>query len=167
MRVNQFYIPPDGHAEDDDKRDIARGIVTEDGEDGVCLGCHYTDETRPPVVGPDQYYAHFSDGTQISYDRDKHHLRIAVPESEGDDLSVEIVGGGTVRIAAENITLSAEELLKIAAKKLAMNIEESSTLTTTGGFDINATGKVKINGSNVSVLGGVDSDGDTNVADGQ
>jgi phage baseplate assembly protein V len=65
-------------------------------EQGVCLGCTYTDVDPCPTESRDKEYHIFSDGTNIEYDRKTHTL------------TVDTKGKGRVLVNAETATVKAK-----------------------------------------------------------
>lgn len=51
-------------------------IMDDEFEQGVCLGCTYTDVTPCPTESRDKEFHQFSDGTNIEYDRAASNLTI-------------------------------------------------------------------------------------------
>jgi phage baseplate assembly protein V len=70
-------------------------------EDGVVLGCIYSDADLPPVSDPDVFHREFSDGTVVQYNRKSHVLHANV---KGD---IVVEGSGDC-----NATIQGKTVLK-------------------------------------------------------
>lgn len=53
-------------------------IMDDEFEQGICLGCTYTDMSPCPTDSKDKEYHQFSDGTKIEYDRAASNLTISL-----------------------------------------------------------------------------------------
>ena len=149
-----------------DVDDTAIGLVDEDGETGVLLGCHYSEKAPPPETGEGIYYHRFNDGTEVEYDRNEHALKIKITDTNSVNLTVD--AAGDVEISAKNLKVTCQELLEIITKKFILTIIEKSNISASAGFNIQVPqGSAEINSQAIATLGGVDTDGDVIVVPGQ
>ena len=92
-------------------------LLSARGEEGVILGCTYSEEDAPPVTSGDRWHRTFKDGTVLEYDRTAHKLKV---DAKGE---IEIEATGPVKIKglqgltieALTVNVKAQTLAKIEA----------------------------------------------------
>lgn len=78
-----------------DPDDLVVVILDERGDSGCVLGGIYTDQAKPPITPRGKRYIRFSDGAEITYDRDTHTLDVLLPQ--GATATLAAPGGITLR----------------------------------------------------------------------
>lgn len=80
LNILQSRVKEDQEAYWLDVGDFVAVMSDEKGEQGVILGCLYTDANPPPITTKNKYYRRFSDGSFIEFDRSTGVLTLEVTD---------------------------------------------------------------------------------------
>ena len=98
--------------------DVGEGVaclVDDNCENGVVLGCVYSQVDTPPVQDLNKVHMLFKDGTWLEYDREQHKLTGQVQGA------VELTATDDIAVSTDKIlTLQAAELLQIRTPRLVI-----------------------------------------------
>lgn len=116
-------------------------------EDGVVLGCIYSDADLPPIADPDVFHRQFSDGTVLQYNR-KTHILVA-------DVKGEIQASADV-----SVTVTSPLVKAVASSQV---IHDTPLTVCTGNLSvaggITCTGTYGASGGKISTPGDIQSTG--------
>lgn len=83
-------------------------MLDEHDESGCVLGALYSEADPPPVTDDKIRALHLRDGAKVEYDQGAHELRIVMPS--GGDVSVNVSGGGLVKVAGAEAFVARADL---------------------------------------------------------
>ena len=114
MLTHWLHLPESATQDDKSHGTIDEGaqvalLLNARGDEGVILGCIYSDEDTPPVTSKNKWGRKFNDGTIIEYDRSEHKLKVDAKAE------ITIQATGPVKVEGQNVTVKAMQV-KIEAQ---------------------------------------------------